>query len=197
MIHNNLNNQPQHIRRLTYRSADGKAAATFSYNYPLPRPTPAVDEAAAKDSETGRETDNWLDKLDQMVADLERKSKEDQEALRMQQEGHDEKERLGVEESVQGNALAEATYQGVDDVVEKKDEERDWLADLENSVAQVEEEEKKRQAEMIGETESVQEELGPNEEVTATVEEETPAQPVEILAERSFLSEMDLLMPDR
>jgi hypothetical protein len=188
MIHHNLNNQPQHIRRLTYRSTNGKAALTFSYAYPPPRPTPAADNAAAKNSETASETDNWLDKLDQMVADLERKSKEDQEALRMREEGYDGQT---IEEPEQ------RAQQSVGEELDKATGEKDWIADREESVLPVEEEENQRLADSAAAVGAAEEETARSEEIGPLIEEEPSVEEVEILAERSVLSEVDLLMPDR
>lgn len=171
---------------------------TFAYTYPAPRSAPSVEDNSGKPSETAKETDNWLDKLDQMVADLEKKNKEEQEALAGKTAESDQK--WDVE---QGESTKEAVTAGVEKDAqatspssEAAHGERDWLAELEKSVTQVEEEEKKRQSDMIGTGESLNQSAA-TIEGTGSAEEELQPDVMEIIAEKSYLSEVDLLMPDR
>ena len=195
MIHNGLKNPPQHIRRLNYRSENGTAAVTFSYVHPQSQPAPsATPESAVKNSETARETDNWLDKLDQMVADLEKKSKEDQEAAATPAVAESEATEQ-VTPSRQTES-ADANEETVDRAVDSESVEKDWLAELERSVADVDQEEKRRQIEMtsMGANDTVEADEVVSDREPQTVEQ---TEPMEIIAERSAVSEVDLLMPDR
>ena len=195
MIHNGLKNPPQHIRRLSYRSENGTSAVTFSYVHPQSQPAPsATPESAVKNSETARETDNWLDKLDQMVADLEKKSKEDQEAAATPAVAESEATEQ-VTPSRQTES-ADANEEHVDRANDSESVDKDWLAELERSVAEVDQEEKRRQIEM---TSTGAFDTAETAEVDSNSQPQTVEQtePMEIIAERSALSEVDLLMPDR
>lgn len=122
-MHYAMRKRPTRSRRLQYRSTDGKTRLTFTHIFNVEDAIPEV-EARGK----SEETENWLDKLDSMILEMEAEDrKREREALglpadeadKVDEPVSDVQEKWSVEAAAEGAAPDPEVTEKAEEVLEE------------------------------------------------------------------------------